>query len=128
MAIASGSGAILLDGAFNLCFFATALLTLRVATLVARPDDERYPFGYLFFEPLITTVKGLLILGVSAVALFDAVVALATGGRAVHLGPAVAYAAAATVACTLVFLALRRAAASPLVAADIENWTRERGG
>ncbi|MFO1207728.1 MAG: cation transporter [Amaricoccus sp.] len=123
VAIASGSGAILLDGAFNLCFFATALLTLRVATLVARPDDERYPFGYLFFEPLITTVKGLLILGVSALALFDAVVALATGGREVHLGPAVAYAAAATVACTLVFVALRRAAQSPLVAADIENWT-----
>ena len=87
VAIASGSGAILLDGAFNLCFFATALLTLRVATLVARPDDERYPFGYLFFEPLINTVKGLLILGVSAIALFDAVVALASGGRAVHSAP-----------------------------------------
>ncbi|MFO1141589.1 MAG: cation transporter [Amaricoccus sp.] len=122
VALASGSGAILLDGAFNLCFFATALLTLRVATLVARPDDERYPFGYLFFEPLINTVKGLLILGVSAIALFDAVVALGNGGRAVHLGPAVAYAAAATLACTLVFLALRRAAPSPLVAADVENW------
>jgi predicted Co/Zn/Cd cation transporter (cation efflux family) len=122
-ALASGSGAILLDGAFNLCFFATALLTLRVATLVARPDDERYPFGYIFFEPLITTVKGLLILGVSAIALFDALVALATGGRDVHLGPAVLYAAAATVACTFVVLALRRAAPSPLVAADVENWT-----
>ena len=64
-ALATGSGAILLDGLFNLTFFATALLTLRVATLVARPDDEPYPFGYIFFEPLITTVKGLLILGVS---------------------------------------------------------------
>jgi predicted Co/Zn/Cd cation transporter (cation efflux family) len=123
VAIASGSGAILLDGAFNLCFFATALLTLRVATLLARPDDDRYPFGYIFFEPLITTVKGLLILGVSAFALFDAVVALATGGRPVELGPAVAYAAVATVACTLVMIALRRATPSPLVAADVENWT-----
>ena len=45
------------------------LFTLRVARLLARPDDERYPFGYLFFEPLINTVKGLLILGVSAFAL-----------------------------------------------------------
>lgn len=123
VALLSGSGAILLDGLFNLCFFATALLTLRVATLVTRPDDERYPFGYIFFEPLINTVKGLLILGISALALFDALVALATGGRPVELGPAVGYAATATIACALVVIALRRARRSPLIAADIENWT-----
>ena len=32
--LATGSGAILLDGAFNLCFFATALVTLTVAKLL----------------------------------------------------------------------------------------------
>ncbi len=125
-ALATGSGAILLDGLFNLCFFVAALFTLRVATLLKRPDDERYPFGYLFFEPLINTVKGLLILGVSAFALVDAVAALVAGGRAVVLGPAVAYAAFATLACLAVMAVLRRAGrrvASPLVAADIGNWT-----
>ena len=46
VALLSGSGAILLDGLFNLCFFATALLTLRVATLVDRPDDDAlFAFG-----------------------------------------------------------------------------------
>ena len=42
-AVATGSGAILLDGLFNLCFCVTALFTLRVARLLARPDDERLP-------------------------------------------------------------------------------------
>ncbi len=92
-ALFTGSGAILLDGLFNLCFCVTALFTLRVARLLARPDDERYPFGYLFFEPLINTVKGLLILGVSAFALVDAIIALARGGREVAFGLAVLYAA-----------------------------------
>lgn len=125
-ALATGSGAILLDGLFNLCFFVTALFTLRVATLLTRPDDERYPFGYLSFEPLINTVKGLLILGVSLFALVNAAVALATGGRAVAFGPALVYAAVATAACLAVALVLRRAqarAASPLLAADVDNWT-----
>jgi predicted Co/Zn/Cd cation transporter (cation efflux family) len=122
-ALATGSGAILLDGLFNLCFCVTALFTLRVARLLARPDDERYPFGYLFFEPLINTVKGLLILGVSAFALFDAAIALATGGRAVEFGPAALYAAFATLACLAVVWTLKRAAASPLVAADVDTWT-----
>jgi predicted Co/Zn/Cd cation transporter (cation efflux family) len=125
-ALLTGSGAILLDGLFNLCFFATALLALRVSTLVARPDDARYPFGYMFFEPLINTGKGLLILGVSLFALVDAVAAVIAGGRAVAFGPAILYAVAATVACTVVALILRResrARPSPLVAADVENWT-----
>lgn len=125
-ALLTGSGAILLDGLFNLCFFATALLALRVATLVARPDDERYPFGYLFFEPLINTGKGLLILGVSLFALGDALAAMLGDGRPVVFGPAIVYAVAATIACVAVTLLLRRAnrtGSSPLVAADVENWT-----
>ena len=69
VALATGSGAILLDGAFNLCFFATALVTLRVAKLLERPDDRHYPFGYVQFEPLINMLKGLLILGVNLIAL-----------------------------------------------------------
>ena len=54
---------------FNLCFFATALVTLKVAKLLGQPDDRRYPFGYVQFEPLINMVKGLLIVGVGLVAL-----------------------------------------------------------
>ncbi len=125
-ALLTGSGAILLDGLFNVCFFATALFALRVAVLVGRPDDARYPFGYLFFEPLINTVKGLLILGVSLFALIDAAVALASGGREVAFGPAMLYAVGATGLCIGVALLLaraRRRLASPLVAADVENWT-----
>ena len=121
-AAGTGSGAILLDGLFNLCFAVTALFTLRVARLVARPDNAEYPFGYLFFEPLINTVKGLLILGVSAFALVDAVIALASGGRAVEFGPAAVYAAFATAACAAVLWSLRRSVASPLVKADVETW------
>jgi predicted Co/Zn/Cd cation transporter (cation efflux family) len=125
VALATGSGAILLDGAFNLCFFVTALVTLRVARLLARPDDQHYPFGYLHFEPLINLVKGLLILGVGLIALIDAAISLYRGGNEVSAGLALTYAAFATVVCGFVFLALRRArrqTASPLVQGDIENW------
>ena len=125
VALATGSGAILLDGAFNLCFSVTALVTLRVARLLERPDDRQYPFGYLHFEPLINMVKGLLILGVGLIALIDAALSLYRGGTEVSAGLALAYAAFATVFCGVIFFALRRArcgAASPLVEGDLENW------
>jgi predicted Co/Zn/Cd cation transporter (cation efflux family) len=124
-AVLSGSQAILLDGLYNLAFFVTALFTLRVARLLARPDDATYPFGYLYFEPLINTVKGLLILGVSGYALVNSVIALFSGGQDLTLGPALVYAAAATATCAATWLVLRRAnrrLGSPLIGADIGNW------
>lgn len=124
-AFLSNSQAILLDGLFNVAFFVTALFTLRVAALLRRPDDARYPYGYLYFEPLINTVKGLMILGVSLFALIDALIALVSGGRPLELGPALIYAAGASLVCTGVWLALKRAqraTPSPLVAADVGNW------
>ena len=122
----TGSGAVMLDAAFNLCFFAAALATLKVARLAQRPDDARYPFGYLQFEPLINLAKGLLILGVGMLALLDSSLALLRGGTAVEAGLALAYAGAATLGCggtLLILRRLQRRAASPLVQGDIENWT-----
>jgi predicted Co/Zn/Cd cation transporter (cation efflux family) len=124
-ALLSGSRAILLDALYNLAYFVTALFTLQVARLLARPDDARYPYGYLQFEPLINTVKGLLILGVSVYALVGAAITILSGGQSLALGPALGYAAAATVACAAIWVALRRAnarIASPLVEADVGNW------
>lgn len=125
VSLATGSGAIMLDGAFNLCFFVTALATLQVARLLRRPDDRDYPFGYLQFEPLINTVKAALILIVGLLALIDAGFVISRGGNDVSAGLALSYATFGTVVCGLLVFALRhkgRRVASPLVDADVENW------
>jgi predicted Co/Zn/Cd cation transporter (cation efflux family) len=125
VAAVSSSQAILLDGLFNLTYFATGLFTVRVASLVAGGDDERFPHGYAFFEPLINGMKGMLVLGVSIMALVGAVQALLAGGRAIEVGPAVGYGIIASMACWVVAMVTRRGAqvtGSPLVQADAENW------
>ena len=72
VAVVSSSQAIFLDGLFNLTYFATGLFTVKVASLVAGGDDERFPHGYAFFEPLVNGIKGMLVLGVSIMALLGA--------------------------------------------------------
>jgi len=119
------SDAILLDGVFNWISFAMALLSLKVAAMVARPADESYPFGYAGFEPLVNTVKSLLIIGVSAFALFGALETLLAGGRRLEAAMAVVYAAVAVTGCFSVSFYQTRVArqtASPLVAVDAKNW------
>jgi cation diffusion facilitator family transporter len=124
--IFSGSQAIMLDGLFNLSYFITGLFTLKVAGLVQQGDDERFPFGYAFFEPLVNGLKGVLVLGLSVMAFVDALQALFAGGRTVAGGMAVAYGIFATTACWSLATVTRRGAGrtrSPLVVADAENWT-----
>ena len=121
----TSSQAILLDGLFNLVYFAAGLFTLKVARLVQRGDDQRFPYGYGFFEPLINGMKGVLVLGVTLMAIVGAVEALVTGGRAIAPGWAIAYAVLATTACCALALITRRGAkrtGSPLIRADAENW------
>lgn len=121
----SGSQAILLDGLFNLTYFATGLFTIRVARLVAGGDDERFPHGYAFFEPLVNGIKGMLVLGVSVLAAVGSVQALLTGGRPIAAGMAVIYGLVATSGCALLAWITSRGAkatGSPLVQADAENW------
>ncbi len=125
IAVLSHSQAIMLDGVFNLIYFGTGLFTLKVARLVIRGDDARFPVGYGFFEPLINGIKGLMVLGISVMALIGALEALFAGGRAIALGYATAYGVFAAAACWTLALVTRRAAArtrSPLLRADAENW------
>ena len=119
------SQAILLDGAFNLTYFVTGIFTLKVARLVRQGDDDRFPYGYGFFEPLINGVKGFLVLGVSLMAFFDALAVLFEGGRRIEVGVAIWYGVFAVVACTTLAIITHRGAkrtGSPLVDADAKNW------
>jgi len=125
IALVSHSQAILLDGLFNFIYFGTALFTLRVAKLVRRGDDARFPYGYGFFEPLVNGLKGLLILGVSAMALVGAIEALIAGGREIQPGLAVIYGVFATTAGVVLTIVTKRGAkrsGSPLVKADADGW------
>lgn len=123
--VVSESQAILLDGLFNLTYFIVGLFTLKVAKLVQQGDDEYFPAGYLFFEPLINGIKGMLILGISLMALWDAGRALFSGGRSISAGLAVVYGLIASLVCWGVALLLRKKAAgssSPLLKTDAASW------
>lgn len=121
----TGAEAILLDGVFNLTYFVTSLFSLQVMRLLERGEDEEFPVGYVFFEPLVNGIKGILILGVTVMAAAGAIEALGEGGREIEVGLALVYACIAAVACWGTFVFIRRCArrsGSPLVEADAASW------
>lgn len=121
----TGSEAILLDGVFSGISFMMAILTLRVAHLVAQPDDEHFHYGYAHFAPLLNVIKSLLMIVLCGFALAAAVSSLLGGGRPLQVGSAVIYGILSTLGCLGFALYLRRAAArtgSVLVALDAKAW------
>jgi cation diffusion facilitator family transporter len=124
-AIYTGSEAILLDGIFSAIGFAIALVTLYVARLVRQPGNDKYPFGYAVFEPMLNLSKGLIIAIVLVFAASTAISAILEGGRTIELGAAVLYAIIAAAGCGLLAWKIHRlagATGSPIVAVDARNW------
>jgi len=124
-AILTSSDAVLLDGLFSLIGFAIGLVSLRVATLVRRPDDETYHFGYAAYEPMLNLTKGLLMAFVTIFALVSAVEVVLHGGRLIQAGWASIYAWIAAAGCFTIAIrqrVLARRTASPLLVVDSKNW------
>jgi cation diffusion facilitator family transporter len=124
-ALLVGSDAIMLDGFLSLAGFVMALLTVRVASIVAQPDDVHFQFGYASFEPALNTVRGIVLLIVSAYAFVGAIQAILDGGRELALGWAIVYAVVASLGCLALGVNARRAATktgSPLLEVDARSW------
>lgn len=124
-ALATNSQAVLLDGAYSMIGFALGLVSLQVSALVMRPDDGRYPFGYVVYEPILNLAKGVLMVSVALLALVTAVHSLLKGGHEIATGTALAYALVAGGGCFLLAELLRRrlrSLDSPLIEIDRQNW------
>ena len=119
------SEAILLDGVYSLISFGASIIAGRVALVVRRPSTENFHFGYAHFEPLLNTLRGFLIVGLSAFAFGSAVEALLHGGRPISAGLAVIYGVSAAVLCLLMAWNQKRLAkqvGSPLLDVDSRTW------
>ena len=83
-AILTSSGAILFDAAYSLIAFVMSMLTLKVANLVQRPDDDRFHFGYTAIEPTLNMFKSLIIIATCVYAVASSVQSLLAGGHTVR--------------------------------------------
>ena len=100
-----------------------ALLAGCVVKLLDRADS--FHFGYAYFEPLLNTIRGLLILVIVAFGVGSAVSALFSGGRALNPGLALIYSVIVGAICIALSFAQARYArrtGSPLLQVDARNW------
>lgn len=122
----TGSQAVLLDGVFSLIALIISVLTLYVASLIARPGDDEFPFGYAVFEPILNLGKGLIIGVVMGLALYGAAETIFDGGADIVVGGVVIYALLAASGCVAIVIFMKRMARqteSPIIEVEVKNWT-----
>ena len=125
MALVSGSGAIMLDGMFNLISAILTLLSIKISRLVSSPGSRDYPLGYFAYESLFVLVKGTSILVLVVMALVSNVKVLLTGGREPQLGLMIGYVVIAVIGCFALYSIVHRSAKKTgldMLRAEAQAW------
>nr|WP_306889324.1 cation transporter [Ancylobacter amanitiformis] len=136
----SGSFSILFDGIYSLVDASMSLLALAVVRLIhtytheassaGRRLRERFTVGFWHLEPMVLGLNGILLMGVSAYAFFNAVTLLLDGGRELEFGFAIAYAVVTVIACAIAALLEWRAnrrIRSDFIRLDVHSWLMSGG-
>lgn len=124
-ALLTNSDAILFDGIASLITFSTTLLTMKVAKLAERPDDEQFHFGYTAMEPTLNLFKSLIVIVVCVFAVIQAVKRLMAGGNPAEYGMAIVYGVVATIGYFAVAWLMYRTSRdkrSDLVRVEAKTW------
>ncbi|MBR0650767.1 cation transporter [Roseomonas terrae] len=137
--IVSGSSSIAFDGAYSLMDAVMSVLALIVARLIMgyatdtiAPSRlrDRFSVGFWHLEPIVLGVNGLLLMGVSAYALINAVGSLLAGGNPLLFDYAIIYAAVTLAACVAMASFAKRAnrsIRSEFIALDATAWMMSAG-
>lgn len=130
----SGSFSIVFDGVYSLADASMSVLALIVVSLIRRHTAdgeahrrlaERFNMGFWHLEPMVLSINGILLCGVSLYALINAIGSLLSGGRHLEFGFAIVYAALTSLVCfSLAALELRanKRIGSDFVALDARAW------
>lgn len=124
-ALLTRSNSILFDGIYSLISFFMALVTLKVAVLVERPNDDQFHFGYTAIEPTLNFFKSLITIVTCIFAVFSAVNSLLSGGNSAEYGIAIFYGIFATISCFMIAWIMKQRSqhlSSDLVGVDAKTW------
>jgi cation diffusion facilitator family transporter len=128
IALLTDSETMSLEGMAGLVDVVVSILAIFVARKVREPANPRYHFGYAKFEPLMTTVEGVLIAAVCAGSIVYAVRDIVHADPVDNPALIVVYTLvsfAVSVAFGLYMRRVGRDTGSPLVQAESELWIIE---
>lgn len=125
MAYVSGSGAVMLDGMYNLVSAVMTFFSIEVTRLVYGKETREYPLGYFAFESLFVLIKGTSVLIVVVMAVYSNLTILLEGGKDPELGLMSLYVVFAVIGCLMAYSLTQkgfRKTGSEILEAEAKAW------
>ncbi len=121
--IAASSQVIVFDGVYGFTGIVLTWLSMTASKLIKAGPSDRYPFGRESLAPMVIAIQGLVLLGVCAFAMVEAVMVIVDGGSDVSADSAVIYAVSTGALVIGMWLVIRRYAHhSDLLAVEATQW------
>ncbi len=126
--ILSGSQAVMIDGLYTAVSAPVALLSIHVVRMAASRATAEYPVGLVQARPLLELLQSLLLFGVLAGSVLEAVQILASGGRPLPADDVFLYAIASAVGCFgtgAAIAIMTRHTRSSLARLELKTWIKD---
>ena len=119
------SDMIIFDGLYSFISVILSMLSLYINNYMAKRDFEKFPFGKHILEPIVISIKSLIIAIMCLYSLIEAVKTIANGGNNLEFGMALIYSVVSVVGCgfiTFYMKAKEKALSSELIKAEYSQW------
>ena len=77
---------IIFDGLYSFISVILSMISLYINKYMAKRDFEKFPFGKHILEPIVISIKSLIIAIMCLYSLIEAVKTIASGGNSLEFG------------------------------------------
>ena len=119
------SDMIIFDGLYSFISVILSMLSLYINNYMAKRDFEKFPFGKHILEPIVISIKSLIIAIMCLYSLIDAIKTIVSGGNSVSLGLAIIYSIVSVVGCGVISFYMKikeKELSSELIKAECMQW------
>ena len=122
---AINSDMIIFDGLYSFISVILSMLSLYINNYMAKRDFEKFPFGKHILEPIVISIKSLIIAIMCLYSLVGAIKTIVTGGNNLEFGLAIIYSIVSVIGCGAISLYMKvksKALSSELIRAEFTQW------
>lgn len=116
---------VMFDGMYSFVSLILSMLSLFISDYINKKDPEKFPFGKSILEPMVISLKSLVIAAMCIYSLGDAIRTIIAGGDRMDFDFGLAYSFISVVGCCLIYKYLDKKGkklSSDLINAESSQW------
>lgn len=116
---------IIFDGMYSFVSLILSMLSLFISNYISRKEQDKFPFGKHILEPIVISVKSVVIGIMCIYSFIDAIKTIASGGNSIGYDVALIYSVISVLGCSFVYWCIShngKKLSSELLKAEGSQW------